>query len=737
MALIGKIREKSWLLVLLIGLALLAFILSDYKSIMGGYSDEYGLGTVYGSKIDAQKYELAVQRFEQQGRMQAQQQQREFTQQDQENASEQAWSYVVDNEILSREYEDLGIDVSENEFKAYLFGNDGFSVLPEIAQGFTDSATGVLKKKELEARVKEMSNSKNADVKKQWDELKQNFIERRKSEKYSAILNQGVYVTSLEAEDEYFAQKETKNVSIVVKKYSDLNDAEFKVSDSELKDYYEKHKNDKKYEIRDAKREVKIMEIVVLPSKKDTVDIRRKMDNLKAQFISSTNDSVFIYKNSDLKLYSSGKQATAVPEGHPKANRFLSYPRDYDTIFKSAKIGDVVGPYFSNNNILVSKVTGFTPSKLKARHILIGTEQSTDSTVLKKKQAFADSLVKLINKDNFEEFVKKHSTDQPSIEKGGLYEDFLEGEMVKEFGEFCATKPIGTIGVVKTQFGYHIIEVMEREVSFFPVLASVALNFKSSQETLDAKENEAYSLLETFDAKLNAVGDLFQRSNLFDTLAKQKKYYSRLIPIMDNKPAIQGFATTFIQDKILKFAYSSDAKVGTLLSSPIKDKEKYIIVYLSAIKKKGIPTFDDVKADMKKELIEDKKFKRVSNQLSVDKTLEDMARRASVQIISAEVSFKNPQIPNLSFEPDVIGAIFSGVKDGQRTKPIKGKSGIFVVRIDNTKKAPATNDGYKVEKEQLLATLKGQAQGQVMAALRKKADVIDNRNFNRLGIIRE
>ena len=173
MALIGKIREKSWLLILIIGLALLAFILSDYKSIMGAYSDEYGLGTVYGTKVNAQKYDAAVQRFEQQGRMQAQQQQKEFTQQDQENANEQAWNFVVDNEILTKEYENLGIEVGEAEFKAYLFGNDGFSVLPEIAQGFTDSATGVLNKKSLEARIKEMSTSKNADVKKQWDELKQ------------------------------------------------------------------------------------------------------------------------------------------------------------------------------------------------------------------------------------------------------------------------------------------------------------------------------------------------------------------------------------------------------------------------------------------------------------------------------------------------------------------------------------------------------------------------------------
>jgi peptidyl-prolyl cis-trans isomerase D len=629
--------------------------------------------------------------------------------------------------------------VSETEFKAYLYGTDGFTVLPEIAQGFTDSATGVLKKKELEARVKEMSNSKNADVKKQWDDLKSSFIERRKSEKYSALLSQGVYVTSLEAEDEYYAQKETKNISVVFKKYSDLNDADYKVTDDELKSYFDKHKSEKKYEIQEARRELKVMEVVVVPSKKDSSDMRKTMENLKSGFAAAKNDSLFVTKNSDMKMYTSSKQATAVPEGHPKANRFLSYPRDYDTIFKTASAGTIVGPYFSNNNMIVSKVIGFTPAKLKARHILIGTNQSTDSTVVNQKKTFADSLLKLITKDNFEEFVKKHSTDQPSVEKGGVYDDFLEGEMVKEFGEFCATKPIGTIGVVKTQFGFHIIEVLERDETKFPVLASVAKVFKSSQETADSKENEAYTLLETFDTKLNAVEDLSKRANLFDTLAKQKKYFARSLSIVDNKPAIRGFGTSFVQDKILKFAYGKDVKVGSLLSSPIKDKEKYILVYLAFIKKKGEPTFDDVKDQMRKELIEEKKFQRISNQLSVDKTLEDMARRANVEIVKAEVTFKNPQIPNVSFEPEVIGSIFSGVKDGQRTKAIKGKMGIFVVRVDATKKAPvpATSAPFKVEKDQLMTTLKGQAQGQVMAALRKKADVVDNRNFNRLGIIRD
>jgi peptidyl-prolyl cis-trans isomerase D len=740
MALIGKIREKSWLLVTLVGVALLAFILSDYKSIMGVGSDEYGIGTVYGKKVDVQKYDLAVQRAtEQTYRMQVQQTGNpnyQLTQQEQENASEQGWNTIVQEELLSKEFEELGIDVSETEFKAYIYGTDGFTPLPEIAQSFTDSATGVFKKKELEARIKEMSTSKNADVKKQWEEFRTGSILNRKRQKYIDLLSQGVFVTSLEAEDEYYAQKETKSVSVVFKKYSDMNDADFKVSDAELNEYYEKHKNDKKYEILESTREVKTMEIVVVPSKQDTIDIRKKMDAFKSGLQNSKNDSIYIYKNSDVKLFSSSKQATAVPMNHPKANRFLSYPMDLDTIFKSSNIGDVVGPYFSNGNILVSKVQGFTPSKLKARHVLINLDPKADSTATNKQKNLADSLLKLITKDNFEEFVKKHSGDQGSKEKGGVIDDFLEGEMVKEFGEFCATQPIGTIGLVKSQFGFHIIEVLERDDSKLPVLASVAKTFKSSQETIDTKENESYSLLETFESKLNAISDLYQRSSMFDTLARQKKYGARNFEIKENSPTLRGQLPSFVQDKVLKFAFDSEAKAGTLLSAPIKDKDKYFIVYLSSIKKKGIPNLEDVKGKMREEIIQDKKFARISNQISVDKTLEDMARRVGVEIIKADVTFKNPQITNVGMEPEVIGYIFSGVKDGQRTKPIKGKAGVFVVRIDSTKKAPATTT-FKVEKDQLLATLKGSVQNQVIESLSKKADVIDNRNFNRLGIIRE
>jgi peptidyl-prolyl cis-trans isomerase D len=200
MALIGKIREKSGLLVVLIGIALFAFILGDWRKMTQGSEDQYGYGTVYGEKVEYAKFEEAIGKFQEQDRMQFQQQQREYTQKDQDASADKAWNYVVETTIFDKEFAELGIDVSESEFDAYLYGTDGFAVLPELAQGFTDSMTGQFNAKMLEKRIDEMETSSDPKVQKQWEDNKKYYIDRRKQEKYFELVGQGLYVTKLEAE---------------------------------------------------------------------------------------------------------------------------------------------------------------------------------------------------------------------------------------------------------------------------------------------------------------------------------------------------------------------------------------------------------------------------------------------------------------------------------------------------------------------------------------------------------
>lgn len=735
MALIGKIREKSVLLVVIIGLALVAFILGAYGKMGRGSQDQIGYGTVYGEMVDSKKFEEANGKFQEQDQMQFQQQQREYTQKDQDASADKAWNYVVETTIFEKEYEALGIDVSENEFNAYLFGQDGFTVLPELAQGFTDSITGMFNYKLLEKRIQEMEASKDPEVQKQWEDSKKYYTDRRKQEKYFALLGQGMYVTKLEAEQEYFAQKEVKSISYVVKRYSEIADESIKISDSELKAYYEEHKNDKQYENRSASREVRYFDVIVTPSKADSAKFNKELNKYKAEFAASTNDSIFVLKNSDLKFYSSSKIATAVPDGHEKAQKLQSYPKYMDTVFSTASIGQIVGPYESRGNVVLSKVIGFTPRRLKSRHILLATNQSKDPKVIAAKQKTADSLVKLITKDNFEEFVTKFSDDKGSVPQGGVIDNFIEADMVPEFATFCATKPIGFIGTVKSDFGIHIIEVLERDAQTFPVLASIQKAFKASQETIDQKDSEVYNLLEKLDAKLSSTEDIKKKIEYFDTIAMEAGYFVRPLSIMEESPKLYGFTTTLAEDKILKLAFDDEAEIGRLSSAPIKDKDRYIIAMVSSIREKGVPTFEDAEIMMKRDLLEDKKAKRFTNQLSKDKSMASIAKRANSEIMKAEVTFANPQITGAGYEAEVVGALFSGLKDGQKTTPLKGKLGVYVVRIDKTTKAPAAAN-YNVEKEQMLAALRGGLQGQALNGLKKKAEVMDNRRFLKAGIRR-
>ena len=742
MAIIGKIRSKSGLLVGIIGLALLSFILGDYQSFFGSSEGEYGIGTVYGEKIDPNKYNETNGKVQDQDRGQAQKEQKEYTEEDIEKSQDKAWNFLVDSTLLRREYDALEVSVSDREFNAYLMATDGFPILEDLsAQFFTDSLTGLVSEKstvegrqKLKLTIDKLKASKDPQAVQQWKGTKQYYTDRRKQEKYLALLDQGAYVTKLEAEAEYLAQKETKNISFVARRYDEIKDISVKISESELKNYYEEHKSDKKYANRSSSREVKLFDVSVAPSRKDSLMFNKNLNTLKALFLQSANDSIFVAKNSDRNIYFSDKRSTAVPEGNEKANKFQTYPASLDSIFKSASIGQIVGPYTMQENVIISKVIGFTPTRLKARHLLISTNSSKDEKVIAAKRKTADSLLKVINTNNFTELVTKYTEDPGSKTTGGLYENFLEAEMVKEFGSFCATQAIGKIGIVKTDFGFHIIEVLERDATKFPLLVSVSKTFKASIETIENKESEITNILYKLDRSISKIEDPIAKSNLFDTIVARSKYFPRAIVIEDNSPKVTGFSTAAASNKILELAYAEEASVGNITSYPIKDKDKYVIAMISSIKEKGEPKYEHIKAKMKEDLLIEKKSKKLIKQMLKYKTMLALAKASNTTIMNAEISFSNPQITGGGYEPEIIGALFASViKDKKRTLPLKGKTGVYVIQIDKTTKAP-TAANYKVERDQMYTALKGSVQGQALGALRKKADIVDNRKLNELRI---
>jgi parvulin-like peptidyl-prolyl isomerase len=428
-------------------------------------------------------------------------------------------------------------------------------------------------------------------------------------------------------------------------------------------------------------------------------------------------------------MYQPGARGIAVPEGHPKANQYMTYPMDYDTIIKLTPVGQLVGPYRVGDKFYLSKLLGFSPAKLKARHLLISFNGSKDAAILAKKKATADSILKIINKDNFAMMVAKYSEDPGSKDKGGEYADFLEGDMVKEFGSYCANAPIGKISIVKTEFGYHIMEVLERDPNKFPIFATVVKTFKPSELTIENMESEANNLLYKIDQKISKIDDISKKIAAFDTLASKSKYFARAIRLEDNDPKILGMTTPNATERLLELAFNEDVEVGNVITAPLRDKDKYVIAMVSAIREKGEPELEDIRELLKKEIIENKKAKRLMNQMAKTKNLQTLAKKGNTVVEQAQITFANPAIGNAGFEPEIVGALFSGfVKNGQTTLPLQGKSGVYVIRVVKTEKAPSVAN-YKEEKDQLTTMMKGNIQGLLMGALRKKAEVVDNRKL--------
>lgn len=733
MAIIGKIREKSSLTLILLGVAMLAFIMGGWESMFGASNSVVGLGEVAGETIDPIKYENAVNAMVQNDQQQYAQSQREYTANDQKMSADRAWTMLVEETILNKEYEALGIDVSKTELDAFLYGTDGFTVMPDLAESFKDSITGQFNPRLLERRIAEMESSTDPKVTASWENNKKSLTEQRKNEKYFQLLSQGVYVTKLEAEEEYKAQKEVKSISYVVKRYYEIPDTDIKVSDEDIRNFYDAHKNEKKYEAT-AGRDVRFFDIKIVPSKKDSSAFNKTMNTLKSQFAQSTNDSLFVLTNSDFKFYTSTNQATLRPESDSKARNGFKFPAAMDTVFKTAAIGQIVGPYLDNGKYRLAKVRGFNTNVCKVRHILLSAPKG-DSLKIKATQRKADSLVKLITKDNFVDYVNQYSEDPGSKATGGVYEDFMDYEMVPEFSKFSVEKPIGTIGTVKTDFGIHIIEVLDRKAVKYPIASVIEKELKPSSETETAATDEAYNILYALDEKISRKNSKLSKIESFDTLAKQKGYFVRPINILDENPKAQGIVTPFAEDRILKLAYDANSEVGTLCSSPIKDEDRYIIAIVSSIREKGVPQFDDIKERLRAEVIKEKKAERIIKQFGKSTNLDALAAKSKTTVTKAEVVFANAQIQGGGYEPEIVGSLFSALRDGQTTKPMKGEQGVYVIRLNKTLKAPAVAD-YLVESSQMLNSFKSNQQGEVKNALIKLSDVKDNRRFAALGIRR-
>jgi peptidyl-prolyl cis-trans isomerase D len=527
------------------------------------------------------------------------------------------------------------------------------------------------------------------------------LVNERLYAKYNNIVRGGIHVNTLDAKDEYYRQKQNVRFNYVLKAYSSVADSLVDVSDAELKTYYDEHKDEESFK-RDASVDLSYVVFDVLPTAEDEENIKTELTSFINEFQKTEKDSLFVLK------YSDSRQAVA-------QNIDATGNDELAAMIGSAEEGSVVGPYKMGNRYAIAKITEIgTEDRATARHILLSNQGGQSMDELKER---ADSLKRVIQRqNNFEEMVTEFSEDPGSIPNGGKYEDFNRQRMVAEFTTASFDKPIGSLNIVETTYGVHLVEPLEQTEAKVVKGMVVDATIEPSNETFNKVYDEANEF--SISAKdLSLMEEMANERGLEIKEAKEVGALSRNIP---------GVAGS--QDAV-RWAHNQEGtQVGTL-SEPFEFSSKIVVVGLVDRRESGIASLEDVKEEIKPEVILEKKVVMFKTEMN-GKTVEDLAALEEYTVKTASnVSEKKPSLPGGASEPYIVGYAISMTNVGDVSEPIQGNKGVYVIQLEG-KDSVEPREEYLTFQDELqenrASQMKTYTTG-VYRALKDMADVKDDR----------
>jgi peptidyl-prolyl cis-trans isomerase D len=694
MAVIGRIRKRVGLLIAFVGISMLLFILGDLvtsnKGIMNKSSDV--VGVVNGEKIHYQEFERKVDHMIE--NYKANTKSENIDQNTTDMLREQAWNMAVNENTLGKEYTKLGVSCSPDELFDLVAGKNPHA---QVKQAFTDPKTGIFDPQTVVRFLKDLPNRDEA-TQKQWNEFENAVRDERIAQKYKDIIKSGLYVTSLEAKNNFIESGKTLNLKYVVLNYNSIPDSSVKPEESELKTYYNAHANE--YKQAETIRKIEYVTFDITPSADDRKEITDWAAKKKEEFEQASDNVSFVNQNSDTPFDSAY---------YPKSTLPL-----IDSSLFTASTGTVVGPFEDGGSIKISKLNAvkMVPDSVKARHILLKIEGNDTAAVM----ARADSLKNAIKKgSSFADLATKFSQDPGSAIKGGDLGWFLPGRMVKPFNDACFEGKKGDLPIVISQFGVHLIEILDKGKESKQVqIATLTRKVEPSQKTYDALYNKANQFAATASS-----GDAFDSA-----VVKQGLNKRTADNIRESDKNIPGLEQP---RELIRWVYK--AEKGEV-SKAFTVGEKYVIAHLVSIKEKGIQPLEDVRPQVTAAVIRQKKadmlIEKFNKQAAGATTIDAVAQKMNTGVTDANnLTFLNTYIPAAGNEPRVVGTAFA-LKQGEISKPIKGESGVFIVMVSSvTEPAPAKD--FEANRKQLLDQRKGRSEYEVFNALKEKANIEDNR----------
>jgi parvulin-like peptidyl-prolyl isomerase len=706
MAILGQIQKRSGVLIMIIALALFAFIIQGLikNSSSLGKGNVNVIAEIDGKKIPRNEFQKRVAIIQKQNKRISNMQ-----------AMKSVWDQMIKEAVLNNEYDKLGIDVGNDRIFELVSEN------PSIKQAFTNKQ-GVFDENALKDYIDQVYKNKksNPEVYAQWKNFENALLESEKEKIYMDIVKAAINPTLKEGEDYYHYETDAVDFKYAAVPYTSVPDSLVNVTKSDIEAYVNQHKDEFKVE------ESRDIQYVLIPLKPSPEDKQNVIDELKKLIDDQeVYDANAENKKKIIKGFKNTDDAEAFAQEHSDIKQKARYvfknnlPKPYaDTIIK-LNAGDIFGPYEFKNKIYLTKVleTKMAPDSAKASHILIaykGALRANPNIARDKKaaQKRADSILKIVKRNpaKFADFAKELS-DGPTKTKGGDLGWFTYGQMVPAFNDFIFEGKKGKIGLVETQFGFHVIKINElTEPEKMLKIVDIVRNVEPSNKT----ENETFAKAAQFASEAIGTKDFFN-------LAKEKGYSAN--PVMKVGRYEDNLTGIGRNREIVRWMYNKDRKVGDVTKF---DLEKgHVVVMLSKIRKEGVMTPEEASLKVKPILIKKKKAAIIKEKFTGN-SFDEMAKNANAKTgLATGVTMKNPIIPGFGREPKVVAKAFS-LEPESFSKPIEGNKGVYVVKTIKIKKGADIKNYYpyveKLKKERQTGIDKN-----VVEALKKKADIEDNR----------
>ena len=696
MAMIERIRNQQTLLLTIIGLGMLGFLI-PYDAVIamiGSNPGSQAAGSVNGNEVSFLEYRTRVQ-----------ERKTLFNYNNDKDAQNEVWADILTERLYSDNFDALGLKLTKEEFDDIRYGD---YISPWVSRTFYGSNVTEEQKENWRQTFSAMYSDPNGKA--QYAGYARVIEQKRMREKFDGLVRAGLAANTLEGKREFLRGQEKADFRYVLKKYTAIPEGDVEVTDADAKAYYREHKGDAQY-AQQAGRDIEYIRIPLAASFDDRKRSETLFEQLSADWAEAENDSAFLASNGLTAETSIFEIIGAAVDQESQAAKL-----------EAASVGDVVGPYFEGESIRMDKVMSkdaVADSTVKCRHILLKTDDINDADQLAALEARADSLKRRLRAgDAFADLVNKHSEDPGSKATGGEYE-FKRGRMVKPFEDFCFDNRVGKIGTAKTNYGLHLIEVLDQQWT------ADAITVQRVDRAVGISDQTAKAAEETAMNFAIEYGDTEAFRNAADTMG-----YA-IVEARDVKSGAEAITGLQNGAEVVGWAYGADK--GDV-SNPFQIDGNYIIACLVNIKEEGEPPFENVEAAMRAGALKEKKAE-LYMELMQGSSLEDIAEKAGDQVnAAAGISLKTPSISGAGGapEPDVVGAAFA-LPLNTVSDPIQGANGVWVISPTLRNEVEATGD-FKSEVSGLNdrtyfrnLPISSGASVRLSNAIRDKADVEDLR----------